>query len=236
MVAEYQLYRSPLNDTLDKSSRDRVRPVNQEGRSIKSAGGIGATDLIFQTKIDVAMGFCKLGENNQKDQCRTRMREGDPAGGECSLYIYAKVWAKVREPAEFLGSLGEDGEVAHPHRYLLLVGHNAGTQVAVSQCTPRCQAERTMPRPPRLGTLGTAPHRSALIGRVQNQASHRLASGWPPMRQALYRPQRHLSHGVPLLRYSQGAEFRPVMVVPVWESFCRKGGAFSGHSFKRRSE
>ena len=39
-------------------------------------------------------------------------------GGECSLYIYAKVWARGQERAESLGGLGKNGNVPNAKQYL----------------------------------------------------------------------------------------------------------------------
>lgn len=47
-----------------------------------------------------------------------------------------------------------------------------------------------MPRPPRLGSLGTAPHRDDAIGLAHLGASHRLAT---TASSVLFGRQRHLS-------------------------------------------
>ena len=104
-----------------------------------------------------------------------------------SLYIYAKSGQEgenERKVLAALANLGENCDVLLVRRYLTKPYHSWMCQVPLARDTHLCQAEGTMPRPPSLGSLGTAPHRVVAIG-LGYIGPH---TSWPPTASSVLSP------------------------------------------------
>ena len=101
-----------------------------------------------------------------------------------SLYIYAKSGQEgenERKVLAVLASLGENYHVLLVYRYLTSPYYSWTSQVSLPIDTHHCQAEGTMPR---LGGLGTAPHRVVAIG-LGYIGPH---TSWPPTASSVLSP------------------------------------------------
>ena len=104
-----------------------------------------------------------------------------------SLYIYAKSGQEgenERKVLAALASLGDNCDVLLGSRYLISPYDARMSQVPLPRDTHLCQAEGTVPRPPSLGSLGTAPHRVASIG-LGYIGPH---TSWPPTASSVLSP------------------------------------------------